>query len=101
MPTLLACTAAAAGLLLCGWLGILPWLEAGVFAALLAVVLALPCEERWLPSFPADFQRNVGSGDVIEFEGIVSARGRFGHGGLLCRHVQILRVVRWQPAPSQ
>lgn len=98
VPTLLACAAAAAALALCGWFGILPWLEAGVFATLLCLVLAIPSEERWLPCFPPEFQRDLHDGDTVEFEGIASARGRFGDRGLLRRRVQILRVVRWQPA---
>jgi two-component system, cell cycle response regulator DivK len=94
IPTLLACAAAALGSVACHWLGILTWTEMGVVAALLAVILAIPPEERWLPLFPASFQRDLADGSVIEFDGIPSETGHHGHRGMMHRTVQIVRIVR-------
>jgi CheY-like chemotaxis protein len=99
MLTLLACIIAALGLLLGGWLGILTFLQIGVCTILLAIVLAIPAEERWLPSFAPECVPEV-DGRLIEFEGIVSERGRFGPWGSLHRRVQVLRVVRQEPPGS-
>ena len=93
-PTVVACALAALGLALCGWLGILSLLAVAVFATLLAIVLMIPAEERWLPTFALDVPCDLHSGARIEFEGIVSAPGRFGHRGVMRRHVQVLRIVR-------
>jgi two-component system cell cycle response regulator DivK len=83
-PTVLGCAVAALGLALCAWLGILSLLAVAVFATLLAIVLAIPAEERWLPTFAPEVLCDLHGG----------APGRFGHRGVLRRHVQVLRIVR-------
>jgi CheY-like chemotaxis protein len=96
MPALLAGTIAAFGLFLAGWLGMLSSLEIGVFATLLALLVAIPREERWLPSFPSDLAGDFQDGNHIEFEGFLSERGRFGHRSLN-RRIEIFRVIHSNP----
>lgn len=81
-----------------------------------AVSVLLPARERWTPRFPPDFLGGLEEGlelvgGPIEFEGIVTAPGRYGHKGCMCREVEIVRVLRYRvrrsprrigkrPAPS-
>jgi two-component system, cell cycle response regulator DivK len=88
----------ALGLLATFWLGIFTFLETSVVAALLVFLLTLPPEEWWLPSFPPSFQREPeDQGGFIEFDGIVTERGRYGHKGMMRRRVEIVRVLRYEP----
>lgn len=76
-------------------------IEASVVVGLFAIVefslWMLPNEERWAPQFPAG--SDVGhdeTGGPIEFEGVVSAPGSYGHKGMMRRQVEIVRVLRYK-----
>jgi two-component system, cell cycle response regulator DivK len=95
---LLPCALGALGLLAAFWLGIFTLLETSAVAALLVWLLAMPPEEWWLPSFPPSFQRDPeDGGGFIEFDGIVTERGRYGHEGMMRRRVEIVRVLHYEP----
>jgi CheY-like chemotaxis protein len=95
---LLPCGLGAMALLAAYWLGFFTFLEASAVAMLLVVLLAIPPEEWWLPSFPPSFQRDEhDGGGFLEFEGIVTERGRYGPNGMMRRRVEVVRVLRYDP----
>jgi hypothetical protein len=92
------------------WLGVL-WLRGLPLEGLLlgvaffAVCLVVPAEEMWAPLFSpgstcgslpqrVDFEIDY-TPTTIEFEGIVTALGRYGHKGCMERQVEIVRVLRY------
>jgi CheY-like chemotaxis protein len=97
VPALIACAVAACAGLASYWLGIVRVVDLGVLAAALGLILAIPHEERWLPFFPPSFKGDLVDGSVIEFDGVASKRGHYGHGGMMRRTVQIVRMVRSEP----
>jgi hypothetical protein len=69
-----------------------------VLAGVLMLLGAIPSEELWSPRFPRGFEHDLEDGNsFIEFEGVVTARGRYGHKGIMQRRVDILRVLRFEP----
>jgi hypothetical protein len=87
---------AALGLLLAFWLGFLSPVDVSVFGGLLALLVITPAEERWMPCFPPGSLHDLDDeGGPIEFEGIVTARGWYGHMGYLNRGVEVVRVLRY------
>jgi hypothetical protein len=82
-------------LLLFGWIK-LP--VAGIAAAVVTVWMVMPAEDRWSPHFPPEFGGDLDDeGGRIEFEGVVTERGLYGHRGFMNRSVEIVRVLRYEP----
>jgi hypothetical protein len=81
-----------------GWIDYLATL---LIAAALVVYLVTPAVEWWSVCFPIEHLKgeypdglnNLEAGP-IEFEGVVSEPGRFGHKGIMRRMVTVHRVVR-------
>jgi hypothetical protein len=91
----------AALMLLCSlvafWLGMFGPKEFCVCLAGAAVLAAVPPEEHWAPNSSRDCKVALDEeGGRIEFEGIVSALGRYGHHGFMCRKVEIIRILRYR-----
>jgi hypothetical protein len=81
--------------------GFLTLTDVGVGIALLAglslIAVLMPNEERWAPHFSPNSGGELDDlGGPIEFEGIVSPRGKHGHKGCMCRKVEIIRVLRYR-----
>jgi hypothetical protein len=71
---------------------------AGIAAGVLVVWMVMPAEERWSPHFPPEFGGDLDDeGGPIEFEGVVTQRGLYGHRGMMNRKVEIVRVLRYEP----
>jgi hypothetical protein len=84
----------ALGFLGAFWLGLIGPIEAAVFTGLLVGLAAMPAEEWWSPAFPPEFEGGLDDeGGPIEFEGIVTERGRYGHKGVMRRRVEIVRIL--------
>lgn len=71
-----------------------------VFGSFTIFLLVVPAKECWAMSFSPtarnDFQNAPEDIDLfIEFEGVVSPLGRYGHKGMMHREVNILRVFRY------
>ncbi|MCE9531120.1 MAG: hypothetical protein K8T89_08350 [Planctomycetes bacterium] len=82
------------------WQGVLDTVAVvGVLGLLLCMEVGfrfLPNEERWALSISPDCNVKLDDrGGLIEFEGLVGPKGRFGHKGIMRRKVQIIRVVRF------
>ena len=91
------------GLLVAFWLGIIGWTALFVLGGLGALFVGLHVfwgdVERWQPLLPMDFVVDLeDKGGNIEFEGMVSPRGRFGHKGEMHRTVEIVRIIRYDEA---
>jgi len=82
-----------------------------VLGGYVTVRFALPCYELWATRFPDGFVKSSSRERAfeyllecgqheIEFEGIVSERGRFGHIGSMNRQVEIVRVLKWIRRPA-
>jgi len=95
------------GLISLLWCGILePFVSVAVLALLLCVEVGIrfmPNEERWTLSISPDcnFGFDYDHGGPIEFEGVVSATGLYGHKGIMPRKVEIVRVVRCRSSRSR
>ena len=72
------------------WLSLIPFL---IFGAVTYFYCFLPSVEIWKPHFPAGLD-DLGSGP-IEFEGVVSPPGIYGHMGMMHREVLIQRVLKY------
>lgn len=76
----------------------LGWLDRGILTILYGLAFyfgILQSEERWCALFPHGFGEILDELQYyIEFEGIVSPRGYYGHLGYMNREVQILRVLK-------
>ncbi len=91
---------AVAGLSLLGafWAGFFSPLSTAMLASVLVLLVAIPAEERWTPSFPPHFEAELeDEGGPMEFDGIVTKRGLYGHKGCMHRRVEIVRILHYQP----
>jgi hypothetical protein len=80
------------------WLEFGGWVETLIMLGGLCLVAATPSEERWAPRFPPNFEGTLDDGDTpIEFEGVVTVPGWYGHKGIMRRSVEIVRVLRYTP----
>jgi hypothetical protein len=93
---LLVAAAILTGLGAAYWLGWVNLIELAIFGALLVGISLLPKKERWMAAFPPEFERPHEGRYRMEFEGVVSPRGQYGHMGYLNRVVQITRVLKWE-----
>ena len=68
-----------------------------LYGGLEVILRLIPNVERWAPHFPpgCDVGPDEGGGP-IEFEGIVSPPGAYGHKGSMTRKVEIVRVLRYK-----
>lgn len=87
------------GLLIVFVTGLVGPIETGYVFGLLTLVAAAPSTERWAPRFPPGSDIGLGEqGGPIQFEGIVSAPGYFGHKGIMRRTVEIVTILRYNEA---
>ncbi len=94
---LLAGAVILAGLGAAYWLKWVNLIELTIVGVPLLGLSLLPKEERWMASFPPEFEQLSHEGRYrVEFEGVVSPRGWYGHMGYLNRVVQITRVLKWE-----
>jgi hypothetical protein len=95
---LLAGAVAGLGLFGAFWIGFCGPIEAAVLGGVLVLLLGTPAEEWWSPSFPPGYEGGLeGEGGPIEFEGIVTRRGWYGHKGIMRRRVEIIRIIKYLP----
>jgi len=80
-------------------LGSLDLFTVSWFSGVALVFVVFPAKERWNPIFLCDCHHGLDEeGGRIEFEGIVSSRGHFGHMGVMRREVKIVCVLRYKNA---
>ena len=80
------------------WIGWLTRTDVLIIGAPIAFLTFLPAYEKWQSIFPPGGPDGLDDkGGRIEFEGVVTSRGRFGHLGYLQRRVEVTRVIRYDP----
>jgi hypothetical protein len=86
-------------------LGVARWLNwvdtplALIWGVGVLVLGAMPGEERWMPGFVPGIEPPPEGGTYrLEFEGIVTHRGWYGHMGWMQRAVLVTRMIRCEEA---